>query len=269
MKDWIFLSKNGEDPYINMFAQGCKTVPTSTEEFHYGDSNSPIVMRGILKKKIMKQCWDDDRTFYFIDTGYFGNEVTTGNPNGWKYWHRIVKNDLQHNMIFDRPADRWNEFNRKFRHWKKTGRKILIAAPDEKPCKFYDIDLDEWIAETTTEIKKYTDRPIEVRSRNPNRTQRMVNDTLQQALQNDVFALVTYNSTAAIESIFNGIPAFTLAPTNAAAPVASQDLSLVENPYYPDQDKLHAWACHLAYGQFHVSELKTGRAKYLLEEWYD
>jgi hypothetical protein len=25
-----------------------------------------------------------------MDTGYFGNERSTVNPNGWKYWHRIV-----------------------------------------------------------------------------------------------------------------------------------------------------------------------------------
>ncbi len=81
--------------------------------------------------------------------------------------------------------------------------------------------------------------------------------------------MVTFNSVAAIESIFHGIPAFTLAPANAASPVALQDLSQIENPYYADQDKLHAWACHLSYGQFHVSELRDGSAKTKLEEWYD
>jgi hypothetical protein len=269
MNEWIFLSKNGEDPYINMFAKGCKTEPTPTESFYYYESDAPLVMRGILKKKIMKKCLDDDRTFYYMDTGYFGNEATTVNPNGWKYWHRIVKNDLQHNMIIPRPDDRWRQFNRQFMPWKKDGRKILIAAPDEKPCKYYDIDLDEWLDQTVAEIKKHTDRPVEIRSRNPNRTQRIVNDTLQQALRKDVFALVTFNSTAAIESIFNGIPAFTLAPANAAAPMASQDLSMIEKPFYPSDDQLYAWACHLAYGQFHISELKTGKAKHLLKEWYD
>jgi hypothetical protein len=89
---------------------------------------------------------------------------------------------------------------------------------------------------------------------------------LQQALDQDVFALVTFNSVAAVESIFHGIPAFTLAPANAASPVALQDLGLIESPYYADSDKLYAWACHLAYGQFHVSELRNGRAKIMLEQ---
>jgi hypothetical protein len=259
----IFLSKDGEDDFINLFARGCNTVPISTDNFVYESSTDSIVLRGILKHKIMKRCWNDNRTFYYMDTGYFGNERTSRNPNGWKYWHRIVKNDLQHSEIIPCPDDRFRQFNKKFTPWKKDGRKILVAAPDEKPCKFYGITKDNWVNQTVETIKQHTDRPVEVRERAPKRIDRIVNDTLQQALDNDVFALVTFNSVAAIESIFHGIPAFTLAP-NAASPVALQDLSKVNEPYYADRDKLYAWACHLAYGQFHTTELKSGQALELL-----
>ena len=264
----IFLSKGGEDEYINMFAHGCGMKPTDSENFLYESSNDPIVLRGILKKKIIQQCWNDCRTFYYMDTGYFGNEKNSANPNGWKYWHRIVKNNLQHGEIVSRPDDRFKIFKKKFEPWKKTGKKILIAAPDDKPCRFYGINRDQWINDTINKIKQHTDRPIVVRERAPKRIDRITTDTLQQALNNDVYALVTYNSVAAVESVFYGIPAFTLAPANAASPVTLQDLSGIENPYYPDQDKLYAWACHLSYGQFHISELKNGTAKKYLEEWW-
>jgi hypothetical protein len=260
----IFLSKGDDDEYINMFAKGCESRTLDTDLFVYEDSLEPIVLRGILKKKIIHRCWKDKRTFYYMDTGYFGNERTISNPNGWKYWHRIVKNDLQHGEIIPRPGDRFNGFNKKFNPWRKNGRKILIAKPDDKPCRFYGVDLEQWISDTVNTIKKYTDRPIEIRERAPKRIDRIATDTLQQALDNDVFALVTFNSVAAVESIFHGIPAFTLAPANAASPVASQDLTKIENPYYPDMDKLYAWGCHLAYGQFHVSELRNGKAMEML-----
>jgi hypothetical protein len=261
----IFLSKDGQDEYINMFANGCKSKITSTEDFIYEASADPIILRGILKHKIMKQCWQDQRTFYYIDTGYFGNERTAANPNGWKYWHRIVKNDLQHGKIIPRPDDRFRRFNKQFSPWKKDGRKILVAAPDGKPCKFYGITKDEWVEQTVATIKQYTDRPVVVRERAAKRIDRIATATLQAALDDDVYTLVTYNSNAATEAIFYGIPAFTLAPANAASPVALQDLSQIETPYYPDSDKLYAWACHLSYGQFHVDELKTGRALHILE----
>ena len=86
----IFLSKEGEDDFINLFAKGCNTTPISTDDFVYESSTDSIVLRGILKHKIMKRCWKDNRTFYYMDTGYFGNERSSTNPNGWKHWHRIV-----------------------------------------------------------------------------------------------------------------------------------------------------------------------------------
>jgi len=252
----IFLSKKGEDQYINEMAKGFNTKPTSTEGFNYNDSIDPIVLRGILKKKIMFKCWEDNRDFYYVDTGYFGNEKSPSNPNGWKYWHRIVKNDLQHSQIIDRPDDRLKQFDKKFQGWKKSGRKILIAMPDEKPMRFYNEDKTQWLENTIKHIKSVTDRPIEVRDRVKLRIHR-INSTLEEALSNDVFALVTYNSIAASESIFYGIPAFTLAP-NAASPVSLQDLNQINTPYYPDSDKVYKWACHLAYGQFHYNEMKDG-----------
>ena len=266
MSHWICLSKDGNDEYINMFANGSGDTVVSTDKFIYESSTDPIILRGILKYKLMQQCWKDNRSFYYMDTGYLGNQKNPLNPNGWKYWHRIVKNDLQHNEIIKRPSDRWQALKLPIENWKKHGSKIIIAAPDEKPCKFYGIDKDTWIAETIATLKQYTDREIIVRDRAKSRLQRIEHNTLKQALDDDVYALVTYNSVAATESVLYGIPAFTLAPTNAASPVCSQDLSQIETPYYPEMDKVFEWACHLAYGQFHINEFKNGTAKRMLEE---
>ena len=267
MSDWIFLSNDNEDPYVNMFAKGCGTTTVDPDDWIFEDSLQPIVLRGIGKKKIIHKCLRKARTFYYMDTGYFGNEITNSNPNGWKYWHRIVKNDLQHGgEIIERSSDRFTMFGKKFKPWKKNGQRILLAKPDEKPMKFYGLDLDHWVEETVETIKKYTDRPIVVRDRAAHRIDRIVTKTLQEALDDDVFALVTFNSVAATEAIFHGVPTFTLAPANAANPVSLQDLSKINEPYYPDKDTLFAWGCHLAYGQFHLTELKNGKAKQILEE---
>jgi hypothetical protein len=93
-----------------------------------------------------------------------------------------------------------------------------------------------------------------------------VTNTLKEALDDDVHALVTFNSNSATEAVMYGYPAFTMSPTHAAGPVTSNELSRIENPYYPDKDKVHAWACHLAYGQFHNNELKDGSAFRILNE---
>ena len=261
MSNWIFLSKNLEDQYINMFARGCGVTPVA--DFEYDSTDHPIVLRGILKHKIMKQCWADSRDFYYVDSGYVGNNPNPLNPQGWKVWHRIVKNNLQHGDIVARPNDRWQQLNIKL-STRRTGSKIVVAAPDEKPCKFYGIDQQQWIDNTVHTIKQHTDRPVVVRQRSPNRIDRIQSDPLSKVLLDDVHALVTFNSVAAVESVLLGVPVFTLAPSHVAAPIANTDLNQIDNPHWPDPDKLYAWACHLAYGQFHISELQNGTAYRIL-----
>ena len=258
---WIFLSKHGQDEYVNMFAQGCGTTPVA--DFDYQQTKDPIVLRGILKHKLMKQCWTDSRDFYYMDSGYFGNNKNPLNPNGFKQWHRIVKNNLQHGEIVDRPADRWQSMAIELQP-RRYGRRIIVAVPDEKPCKFYGINWLDWVESTVATIKQHTDRPVVIRQRAPNRQDRITTDPLLKVLQDDVHALVTFNSNAATESVIAGVPVFTLAPVNAASPVASQDLSQIETPYWAESDKRQAWAQHLAYGQFHIQELKDGTAYRIL-----
>jgi len=244
-----------------MFAAGCQQPIVDYNDFVYKDSRDPLVLRGIMKHKLMKRCWQDSRDFYYMDSGYFGNQPNELNPNGWKLWHRIVPNNLQHGDIIERPNDRWEAMKIKLKNWRKTGKEILVVLPDEKPCKFYGIDLASWAIETVDTIKKYTDRPVVVRERDPDRQNRQ---SFPDALKN-AFAVVTFNSNAATESIMNGIPAFVMAPCHAAMPVTLQDLSQIEKPYYPSKDLVYKWACHLAYGQFHIDELKSGQAKAILE----
>ena len=255
----IFISKDGQDEYINAFARGCGQRATNLDDFVYEASTEPLVLRGILKYKIMQRCWKDRRDFYYIDTGYFGN-------TGFKQWHRIVRNNLQHGDLRSVPDDRWRRLGIKMNAWQRSGRNILLALPDDKPCRFYGIDRQQWINDIVDQLKSVTDRPVIIRERAPKRSDRQLN-SFAQALTQDIFAVVTFNSIAAVESVINGIPAFVLSPAHAAAPVALADLGKIETPFYPDDDLRYQWACHLAYGQFHTSELSNGLALKILKQY--
>jgi len=261
---WIYLAKNGKDEYIDMLALGSQTATTPLETWRYEDSMDPLYLRGIMKHKIIKRCWQDNRQFRYVDTGYFGNRPNPQNPQGWKHWHRVVPNNLQHGEIIKRPDDRWRVHNIELKPHKGSGKCVLIAAPDEKPCSFYGITLDSWLADTINKIKQHTDRPIQIRERPVARTDRKTQRT-EDWLQ-DVHALVTFNSIAATEAVMSGVPAFVTAPCNAAMPVSNIDLSKIENPWFPDPDHVHEWACHLAYGQFHIREFVSGEAARILDE---
>ena len=269
MTNFIFLSKGGEDEYINMLAQSAGQTPTNTDFFDYKydvtmDGLTPV-LRGILKYKIMQKCLADNKDFYYVDSGYVGNNISRLNRMGNKLYHRIVRNDLQHKTITPRPADRWQALDVVLQP-RKFGRKIIVATPDEKPCRYYGIDQQQWVEQTVAELKKYTDRPIEIRHRAPKRIDRVSTAPLSTVLANNVHALVTYNSIAAVESIFAGVPAFVLAPSHVAEPVASKDLSQIENPVWANRDTLDAWCHSMAYGQYHVKELRDGTAFRMMQE---
>ena len=103
-----------------------------------------------------------------------------------------------------------------------------------------------------------TYRPIEIRIKRP-RAERFKEDTIEQALANDVHCLITYNSVAACEAIMLGKPAVCLGP-NAAAGLSSTTLAEIENPRIPTYDEREAWLRHLSYSQFTFDEMSNGTA---------
>lgn len=222
----------------------------------------PVLVRGIVSGKIMDDAIKLGLDCYFIETGYLGNYPCVKNPGGRKLYHRIVRNEMQHSRIMIVPDDRWQALVRhdsrlKYQGWKTPGSKILLVSPSEKPCQYYGIDQDRWIAQTTKRLAKLTDREIVTRLkvRRGDRNQ----NTIYEAFEDDIWCVVTYNSIAAAEAIAYGIPAIALAPT-AAAPVCSHELGDIESPRREDPDLIYQWLSSLAYGQFHVEEMVNGHA---------
>jgi hypothetical protein len=228
----------------------------------------PVLCRGIASGKIVDQVKAAGEDYYFIETGYLGNYRCENNKTGRKIYHRIVKNAMQHNTIMDVPSDRWDQLvdfnpNLKYNGWKRTGSKILVVLSSDKPFQYYGHNREAWLRKVVRTLKKHTDREIVFREK-ATRGER-TNDTIYDALDDDIYALVTYNSIAAVEAIQYGIPAFALAPT-AADPLGNKDLKNIENPNMPDEDVVQKWLHNIAYSQFSLDEIITGQAwKMVLE----
>jgi hypothetical protein len=227
------------------------------------DTTKPLVVRGVIKKHHIDSCVAISRDFYYIDTGYVGNFPSVGNNGGKKIWHRVVKNENQHCVIRDVPADRWNalinqDVRLKWKGWKNHNKKILLVLPNPKACRYYNLDYDTWVTETTEKIKTYSNLPIEVRVKGA-RSARNTGYTIYDAFDSGVYATVAMNSIAALESVLYGIPAFVSVPC-AASPVASNDLSQLANPFKPDTDTIWRQSRNIAYGQFTLDEIVNGTA---------
>jgi hypothetical protein len=233
------------------------------------DLSKPYVTRGITQKPEIDFCIANNRDYYFIDTGYLGNFPSPENPSGKKQFHRIVKNDIQHcRLINNFPADRWDALTKsdprlQWTGWKDHRKKILLVLPNPKACRFYGIDQEKWVEETTNKIKSQSDLPIEVRVKG-SRSYRNREYTIYDAFDSGVYATVAFNSIAALESVLYGIPAFVSVPC-AAAPLASMELELTKL-FRPAQDMIDQHCRRLAYGQFTVEEILSGHAWEILKK---
>lgn len=233
------------------------------------ETNKPLVVRGVTSKSEIVDCQKLNREFYYIDTGYFGNFPSKGNLSGKKRWHRIVKNDLQHHISYDVPADRWEQLteqdNRlRWKGWKNYNQKILLVLPNPKACRYYDIDCDTWVNETTEKIKTYSNLPIEVRVKG-SRSERTHGYSIYSAFDSGVYATVSFNSIASLESVLYGIPAFASVPC-AASPLVSNDLSTLKNPFRPELSTILKQCQTLAYGQYTQEEILNGTAWKIINE---
>lgn len=245
------------DPYLQDFILG--SGGRIGEWDYENQDDTTLVIRGLGGKsqKALKHCLDNNRDFYAIDTGYI-------QPGSKKEYHRVTFNGLQNtDPLIPRDDDRLRKLNFKPGEY-KTGRKILVCPPSEKVMKFYGKDLTEWMENTLAEIRAQTDRPIEIRLK-PSRTDRVTNNSIYQALADDVHCLVTYNSIAATEAFLFGIPAIALAP-NAASTVCNTSLSEINALNKPNYETQLALARHLSYCQFTSKELRDGTAWRILNE---
>ena len=246
------------DPILENFVQGSNGyISTWDKEL---DKDSTLVIRGVGggSQKAYRYCWENNRDFYAIDTGYFGN-VTK------KIWHRATLNHLQNSgPIIERPFDRLSKIDWKYRR-QRRGSKILICPPSEKVMNLFDQPSpDEWTKSVVEQLGQLTDREIVIRLK-PNRTDRITTNTIWQALEDDVYCLITYNSIAALESLMNGVPAIALGP-NAASALCNTNLSEIEQVNYPTKDEMMALMAHLSYSQFTVQEFRNGKAWQILNE---
>ena len=243
------------DPYLQSFTLGSGGQISQWEK--HRKSTTPVVFRGVTKRKEMEICYQEQRDFYYIDTGYFGNGRK-------KIYHRITKNALQNlGPIIDRPGDRFETTGVQLRKF-RPGTNILLAPPSQKLLNIFNIDLEEWITTTQEQIKQHTDRPIVIRTKQ-GRAARVNDNTMEMALSQDVHCLVTFSSIAAGEALLLGKPAITLGP-NAAAALCSNSVSEIESLKIPTLDQVHAWARHMAYCQFSEAEMRDGTAWRILNE---
>ena len=198
---------------------------------------------------------DNNLPFWFIDSGY----TNFVEPN--KKWHRLTRNHLHFNKQFIASADRLKIFPEFPRPWRKEGKAILIVEPGGFAANIMHVDAKSWTNNIVDELKKHTDRPIEIRSKINKKSRTSLYQTL---LNGDYYCTVSINSNSAVESIWAGIPAITL-NKHVSNSVTRNNLAQINDLYY---GPLGDWLAWLSYCQFTYDELMDGTAFNIVKEYH-
>ena len=206
-------------------------------------------------EQLLTEKIDRKYPFWFIDSGYT-NFLETN-----KKWHRLVRNHIHHDQMFEAPVDRLSNFTNFPRPWRESGEKILIIEPGPFAASIFHVDLKTWKYDVERELKKYTDKKIVFREK----AEKKIRTSLVEELKNeDYYCVVSINSNAATEAIWSGIPVITL-DRHITTPVSRNKLADINNLNKPH---LARWLCAVSYSQFTQEELYDGTAVKILRKYH-
>ena len=256
-KNIINAYMNSDQQYfIKSVGQQIDPTATMIRRKDFIDSREDCLLRNTVgNEHIIVDKIDNGLPFWFIDSGYT-NFIELN-----KKWHRLTRNHLHFNNQFVSPTDRLKNFTEFPRPWRKEGKKILSFEPGEFAASIMHVEAKSWAESVITELKKHTDRPIEIRSKVNKKTRTSLYKTL---MQGDYYCTVSINSNSAVESIWAGIPAITL-NKHVSNSVTRNNLAHINDLYY---GPLGDWLAWLSYCQFTYDELMNGTAFNIVKEYH-
>lgn len=255
------------------FAEGCGgkvvTLPPYQNDKHYDyvsttwelmqrgyKPTGPMAAYGILRgcgeliglAKLMKH------DYWHIDNGYV--KQSDHEKNDLSGYYRITKNGFQNtDEVEERPSDRWNETRINIVNlWNRNGKDILVIPPSKFVAEYQRIDPRIWMAQVDAEIKKRTDRPIRVKA---------FKGGLKEILPT-THCVITHESMAALHAVVGGVPAIALG--DHCLGNLSWKWEDLEYPNYFDRGQVNRLCHWLAYNQFTLPEIKSGKAWAMLHE---
>lgn len=178
-------------------------------------------------------------------------------------------------------GDRWQSLGVKIQPWRKKGKHILVLGQALHGQSSQHLNILDWYSQALRELREHSKRPIVMRQHprvtflrsNRQRIERerklikeavgagadfswSHNRLLEQDLYN-CWAAVAFSTTAAITAVLCGVPVLVGSAASMAWDVSEHELSRIEEPALPER---LPWARRLAYCQWNLAELASGKA---------
>jgi len=232
-----------------------KSVLIRRNEFNSAEEDC-LIRNTVGNENLLISKLDNKYPFWFIDSGY-----TNFLEGKKKTFHRIVRNHLHYGDFFEAPADRLGMFKEFPHQWRTDGDKILIIEPGSLAAGIFHVDLKTWKYQVAEELRKYTDKRIVFRRKNPKKERSRLYDVL---LNEDFYCVVNINSNAATEAVWAGVPIITL-DKHITNPIARSKLCDINHLLRPN---VAPWLCMLSYSQFTYPELVNGTAVNIIKQYH-
>lgn len=237
----------------DMLSIGFQANKLSTEQYKPGLSIVYGVLRGT--GTIMKHSVASKQPYIYCDHSFFASKrsnVSYGMLNGY---FRCIINGRYLNKVqpMDLPSDRSAKLNLRVHDWQTHGSKIIICPLSQYTGNYIGVNPTDWLNSTIANLKRLTDRPIEIKPKTSSVPFRTV--------LKDAYCVVTMDSNSAVDAVVAGVPVIT-SQKNAAFAMSST-FGELDNLRRPDRT---AWLNLLSYQQFNHSEIVSGEAKETLNE---
>jgi hypothetical protein len=171
------------------------------------------------------------------------------------------------------PADRWILFRDilkiDVKEWRETGDAVLICGQADRGWQYDNpTPYKKWLRTAVQDMRRHTDRPLVFRPHPADKSRDdrwllrhgveinrdRVGRNLHQVLDHE-WAIVTYSSSAAEDSVICGIPAFCRSDNCVARVVCNTDYANLEAPILYDRAQ---WLHDYAYTSWLVDEIREG-----------
>lgn len=234
-----------------------KYIPRDTVDCY---SEEKIFIRNTVNnEELLKTRMDNNLPFLFMDSGYT-NFLESG-----KVWHRLCNNHIHTNQFSGKfNSKRMDIFKCLPKPWREEGNDIIIVEPSAIQCKLFDIDVEHWRYWIQSRIEQYLNQPKRIVFRE--KVDKKIRQSFYQHLLNEnVYCVINYNSNAAVEAIWAGVPVITLGKhiTNM---VSADSIEKINQLARPD---LEVWLKRLSYSQYTLDEIERGVAKEILERHFN
>lgn len=252
---------------LNSFLNGCKSLGIDT--IPYSLEADAAVIWSVLWNGRMRQnravyehYRNQNKPVFILEVGALRRQTT------WK----LSINNVNGQGIFANTEnfikDRENILNLHLSPWKtQRNAEILIAGQHHLSQQWVGMpSMTDWVSETVTTIRKYTNRPIIIRP-HPRSSIRMhsignviVDIPRKVSSQLDVYNLdynfhciVNHSSSVAVQSAIAGCPIIT--DINSLASPVSGNFENIENISYPTREK---WFEEILHTEWLLEELAQG-----------